>query len=396
MFSAAMKITAAGRALLAKAQSTGATVTFTGVKIGSGSLGGTDPDTLTDVISAVQTCGITSIARSGSEVRVKFTLTNGSAAYYLREIALMATDPQAGSIAYMYANDGANAELIPAASSTAIEREVTLIVIVSAATSVTATIQSGAYAAKDDFDAHVADTTRHITAAERAAWNAKVGTGTDGKIPSAYLPEMNYIPTAEKAAANGVASLGADGKIPTAQIPELPYAALVNGVIPAANLPDMGTWSPSTITTADWGSSLTASSYKAITWPGTQEFFVKLQVTKTVSGGASIYAYRILHGIVGRSSGILLLSLPGDRTATDYGLPDVLCTTSASQTSVSLYRYQYGAATTNFFAKIKIETAGSGSSAQLRIYAAQETDAAGTANYGYWPVTGTIYRRKML
>lgn len=49
--------------------------------------------------------------------------------------------------------------------------------------------------------------------------DAKVATlGADGKVPTAQLPSLNYVPTSEKGAANGVATLGADGKVPASQL----------------------------------------------------------------------------------------------------------------------------------------------------------------------------------
>lgn len=190
MFQAKLTPTAAGRALLAKAQQ-GAVMEFTGVRIGSGSLGSRDPDALTNVITPVKTCPITSVSRQNEKTYVKFILTqDNTSAYYLREMALMAKDPDSGEIAYMYANDGQNAELIPVPGATAFEREITVIVILSNVETVIASIQSGAYAGKEEFDEHVNDKVRHITAEERNAWNKKVGLGADGKIPSSYLPEQ--------------------------------------------------------------------------------------------------------------------------------------------------------------------------------------------------------------
>lgn len=188
MFQAKLTPTAAGRALLAKAQQ-GAAMEFTGVRIGSGTLGSRDPDALTNVITAVKTCPIISVSRQGEKTYVKFVLTqDNTSAYYLREMALMAKDPDSGEIAYMYANDGDNAELVPVPGATAFEREITIIVILSNVENVTASIQSGAYAGKEEFDAHVKDNVRHITSEERETWNKKVGLDSDGKIPSSYLP----------------------------------------------------------------------------------------------------------------------------------------------------------------------------------------------------------------
>lgn len=59
-------------------------------------------------------------------------------------------------------------------------------------------------------ETHVDDTVKHITSAERTAWNAK-------QVALAYTPEN----VANKAAANGYASLGSDGKIPSSQLPAI-------------------------------------------------------------------------------------------------------------------------------------------------------------------------------
>lgn len=40
-----------------------------------------------------------------------------------------------------------------------------------------------------------------------------------GKVPTAQLPSMNYIPTSQKGVANGVATLDSTGKIPSLQLP---------------------------------------------------------------------------------------------------------------------------------------------------------------------------------
>lgn len=391
MFSATLKLTAAGRALLAKAQASGATVTFTGVKIGSGSLGATDPDTLTDVITAVQTCPITSIYRNGDSVYVGFAMTNNnSSAYYLREMALMATDPQSGSIAYMYANDGANAELIPAASSTVIEREVTVIVKVSAATSVTATISSGVYAAKADLDAHIADTVRHITAAERTAWNAKVGVGSDGKIPSSYLPSMDYIPTAEKGAASGVPTLDASGKIPVSQIPELGYASLVGGKLPLANAPDLGNYRTKNVTTADWSGTLTSSSRVLIASASSAiEIWGRL-ICPITTGGVTVTAYRVFHGFLGAGTGALVLNWPGIQLAGDTAPATVSVGMNGVNMPIHGYLYrtnQYLTDGTVGFAQYT-----SGSTTNLYLSAAMYTNPNDT----YGPVTGAVYWRPFI
>lgn len=54
--------------------------------------------------------------------------------------------------------------------------------------------------------------------------------GSDGKVSSTQLPEMNYIPTSQKGAASGVASLDATGKLEETQKPD--YTASEVGAVP--------------------------------------------------------------------------------------------------------------------------------------------------------------------
>ena len=42
-----------------------------------------------------------------------------------------------------------------------------------------------------------------------------------GKVPSAQLPSMDYVPNSNKGVANGVATLGSDGKVPESQLPAM-------------------------------------------------------------------------------------------------------------------------------------------------------------------------------
>ena len=63
-------------------------------------------------------------------------------------------------------------------------------------------IVGGDFATKTELNAHAGDTTKHVTADERNAWNAKLDAS-------------------QKGTAGGVASLGADGKVPAAQLPQI-------------------------------------------------------------------------------------------------------------------------------------------------------------------------------
>lgn len=80
-------------------------------------------------------------------------------------------------------------------------------------------IVGGDFATKTELNAHAGDTTKHVTASERTAWNAKLDAS-------------------QKGTAGGVATLGSDGKVPTSQLPEMDYdaagsAAAVQGKLDA-------------------------------------------------------------------------------------------------------------------------------------------------------------------
>lgn len=78
----------------------------------------------------------------------------------------------------------------------------------------------------------------------QAALGGKLGTDAvgvtvaelvDGKVPAEELPDMDYIPASEKGAANGVASLGANSIVPSAQLPTIPPAPIVASGAPTTS-----------------------------------------------------------------------------------------------------------------------------------------------------------------
>jgi hypothetical protein len=59
--------------------------------------------------------------------------------------------------------------------------------------------------------------------------NGVAGLGADGKVPTAQLPALNYIPTSDKGAASGVATLDSGSKLTGAQLPDLPVGGFGYG-----------------------------------------------------------------------------------------------------------------------------------------------------------------------
>lgn len=81
----------------------------------------------------------------------------------------------------------------------------------------------------DDLTSHEGDSISHITAEERELWNDRTPLvhasqhatgGSDPVTPAA----IGAVAKSEKGVAGGIASLGSDGKVPSAQLPDLNYA----------------------------------------------------------------------------------------------------------------------------------------------------------------------------
>ena len=83
-----------------------------------------------------------------------------------------------------------------------------------------------AAAVQSNLTAHAGNTTVHVTAAQKTAWNSKAaGThasqhGANGSDP--VTPDaIGAIASTAKGTAGGVAALGTDGKVPASQLPEI-------------------------------------------------------------------------------------------------------------------------------------------------------------------------------
>lgn len=170
-------ITNAGLLLLAKVQ-TGGTLTFSKITVGSGYLPDTvSPRTIEQVVTPVINVDI-----NKKEVNADRTATIGgiftnrdvTEAFYFRELALFAIDPDLGEILYCYGNAGDTAELIPAhGGSTLVEKLIDIVTIIGSATTVSAIMASNAYASVADIERLELD-----IAAVQAAVEAAQGDAT--------------------------------------------------------------------------------------------------------------------------------------------------------------------------------------------------------------------------
>ena len=184
--------TEAGLQLLAAAVA-GGTVTFTAVKTGSGIYTGTEElSGATDLKSVRQTFSVSSATRTGAQLKLRSVSNNDNLTegYSMTEIGLYAKNPDTGAD-FLYAIIVAElADYLPAydlvPASITLELYIELTEAESGVT-FTAEVIEGAYVPVESFNDHVADNVIHITAAERSAWNAKLGTtGNVSNTTSAF------------------------------------------------------------------------------------------------------------------------------------------------------------------------------------------------------------------
>jgi hypothetical protein len=137
-----MVFTTQGLRLLAKVQA-GASLAFTRVAVGDGYLEiGQSEEALTALIDQKMSLSITSIVVVDPQATICAVLSNVGlgTGFYWREIGVFATDPDLGEILYGYDNAGDEMIFVPPASSSSFTAVCNVAVLISNASSVTATI----------------------------------------------------------------------------------------------------------------------------------------------------------------------------------------------------------------------------------------------------------------
>lgn len=189
--------TEAGLKLLASAVA-GGTVTFTAVKTGSGTyLGTEDLSAVSDLKSVRQTFSVSSVTRTGMQVKLRSVLNNDdlTEGYSMTEIGVYAKNPDTGAD-FLYAIIIAEiADYLPpfeqAPSSITLELFIELTEAESNVT-FTAEAMAGAFVLAESFNEHVSSEI-HITAAERIAWNEKLGTNGNVSDTTAAFTESSTL-----------------------------------------------------------------------------------------------------------------------------------------------------------------------------------------------------------
>ena len=157
----APRFTDEGKALQAKAQA-GTALKFTKMQLGDGELGSQAIAAMTGLINPLITVGISGVKAGNNYATVKSNFSNSglTTGFYWREIGVFAADPEKpndrnSDILYCYANAGSLAEYIPAAGSEIIEKVISIPCIIGDAENVSAEVESGIYATKDELKEHI-------------------------------------------------------------------------------------------------------------------------------------------------------------------------------------------------------------------------------------------------
>jgi len=171
-------LTSKGQQLQAKAQG-GIQLNFTKMALGNGNVGNTPIFSLTDLISKKVEINITSGKLKNKTYTVGALFTNSSlqTGFWWKEFGVYALDPDEGEILYCYSTAGDAGDYIPVASSQRIEKYIYMSIGVGNANNVTITVnQTDSYVTLTDFKSEMA---------------LKADLGTDGKVLSEQLPEIN-------------------------------------------------------------------------------------------------------------------------------------------------------------------------------------------------------------
>ncbi len=194
-----MRLTRKGHKLLNKLQ-IGKTLTIVGVVCGDGYL--EDGETAFDLTALKNqvngaTCEILSnTQRSDCTTVMEIKITAGSHILTLREIGVIAKDPDEGEILYAYTNAGVYPDFLPAAGPTTLARKYSLVTEIGEAENVIIENISVAEVGREEFegyktlnDVHIADISKvgsdnnvlHITIPDVASYSE-----LDGKIIKVY------------------------------------------------------------------------------------------------------------------------------------------------------------------------------------------------------------------
>lgn len=166
-----------GLELLNKAQAGLERVQFTRIGIGDG-YASAELHTLTALVSEKLSLPILEVKLVGdgqSQVKASISNQDLTEGLYVREIGLFAKGSTGEEILYAVANAGSLADYLPPSNGVDVVEEIfNFITVIGTAQDVSAVIEEQALVTVDTFNAHVNDTSIHVTAAEMDVVNRRI------------------------------------------------------------------------------------------------------------------------------------------------------------------------------------------------------------------------------
>ena len=215
-----IKLTSAGAALLAKVPA-GETVPLSRWQFGTGALAPGESIDRTALIAPIDYLEITSLENKETRSTVLGQFTNqGRETVSWEELGLLATDPDGGEILFCYGNAFGSGEKIQSGTEQLREFVFGTVLVFDSAENVTAVVDHGLV---------------FIPLREKGQPSGVATLGTDGKVPSGQLPDMDYDPAGSAAAvqnllAGHTANLDNPHQVKASQIPCLPWDNVLDAV----------------------------------------------------------------------------------------------------------------------------------------------------------------------
>lgn len=258
-------LTNGGAGVLAKCIG-GKQLVFTKMSMGDGRYSGQSQDAAALVsVKANLTIAKITVKDGTATIRSVLQYKSVETGFTWREIGLFARDPDTqAEVLYAYGNAGEQGDYIPGSSEATLDEKIINIrAMISSAANVTAVIdESLVFATQQDLSAHEDNTNIHVTAEQKASWDAKeTPEGAQAKADQAKADaEAASIPLTAKGQANGVASLDGTGKVPSAQLPAMDYDPAGSAATVQTNLDAHtgNTGNPHSVTAAQVGAVPTA------------------------------------------------------------------------------------------------------------------------------------------
>lgn len=174
-----MKLTNAGLELLANVQAGADTLTFTKTALGDGEVS-TPISNLHNLVSPKVEIAITEgkqVGTSTYQIGAFFSNAEITTGFWWREIGVFAKGNDGNEVLYCYSNAGDAGDYIPVGSDERVEKYI---------------YQSLAIGNAENVTAEINETDSFILKTDKGKAGGVAPLGSDGKVGSEYLPDMNY------------------------------------------------------------------------------------------------------------------------------------------------------------------------------------------------------------